>query len=67
MCRICYSVDARKTDIGLTGKTKSDTANASIKVCMRILLRYLPIIVFKSASQSSPIILVLKTCFGLQP
>ena len=33
MCRICYSVDARTTDIGLTGKTKADTANASVKVC----------------------------------
>ena len=33
MCRICYSVDARTTDIGITGMTKADTANASIKVC----------------------------------
>ena len=33
MCRICYSVDNRLTDIGVTGKTAAATANASVKVC----------------------------------
>ena len=32
MCRICYSVDNRLTDIGVTGKTAAATANASVKV-----------------------------------
>ena len=36
MCRICYSVDARTTDIGITGKTAAATANASVKVCIPI-------------------------------
>lgn len=31
MCRICYSVDNRLTDIGVTGKTAAATANASVK------------------------------------
>ena len=35
MCRICYSVDNRLTDIGVTGKTAAATANASIKVCTK--------------------------------
>jgi len=30
MCRICYSVDARLTDIGITGKTGAPAAAASI-------------------------------------
>ena len=34
MCRICYSVDNRLTDIGVTGKTAAATANASVKVFM---------------------------------
>ena len=40
MCRICYSVDNRLTDIGVTGKTAAATANASVKVCIPILIRY---------------------------